>query len=191
MANKSDTVPGSSKIPKNISSITFDGKYTTITFGQNFQPIDQKDAVTEVVPFTSDMLRHDDFNRAMDKFKAHLILRSFSFVKFEDRLGKVIEKPWFDEHLYEDDPRFTDVEVKGIIITTKKDLTGFQIVGSTKSIDDQIVKLKSPVISTLKLDGGYNYPLLDLAQVHLETLLTEAREFLNYKSGNGQLRIAV
>jgi hypothetical protein len=181
----------SSKIKKSISSITFDGTRTVITFAQNFTPTGQKEAITETVPFHSDMLRHGDFNRAMENFKAHWVLRSLPFVKFEDRLGKVIDKKYFDDHLYEDDPRFSEVEVKSVIITTKKDVTGFQINASIASVDDEFSKWKCPVISTLKLDGGYNYPLLEIAKEHLETLLLEAQEFLNYKSANGQLRMAV
>lgn len=183
----------SSKIKKNITSITFDGKYTIIGFGQSFKPQGQNEIINEIVPFKSDMERHADFTRAMDKFKAHLILRSLPFVEFKDSLGKAIDKEWFDKHLYENDPRFMDVEVTSVIITTKKDVTGFQINGYTKTVDDQIVRLKSPVISTIRLAAGegYNYPLLELADEHLDTVLLEAKEFLNYKSANGQLKLAI
>jgi hypothetical protein len=179
------------KIKKNISMITFDGKYTTIKFQRSFTPDGQQDTVTEEVPFTSDMPRHGDFDKAMDKMRPHLLLRSFAFVEFKDRLSKDIDKKWFDEFLYEDDPRFEDVEIKSVIITTKKDVTGFQIVGTAFSIDDQPVNVKTPPISTLKLTEGYNYPLLDIFKAQIETLLDEAIAFINYKSSNGQLKLAM
>jgi hypothetical protein len=181
----------SSKIRKTISSITFSGKWTTIKFGQSFQPKDQNEVIQETPTFKSNMSRHPDFERAMDRFKVHLITRSMPFVKPDDKNGKLIDKKYFDEHLFEDDPRFMDVVVTGIIITTKKDMSGFQILGTTSTVDDQIVKLKSPVISLLRSDGGYNYPLLMLADEHLETLKLEALEYLNYKSNSQQLKLAV
>lgn len=183
----------SSKIKKNISSITFDGKYTTIKFTQQFKPDGQNEVINEETPFTTDLLRHGDFNRAMEMFKSHLILRSFAFVEFKDRLGKDINKEWFDKHLYEDDKRFTEVEIKSFIITTKKDVTRFQLVGTTRSFDEEIVAIKSPPIDIIKkpVGEGYNYPLLDIFAAQVETLLTEAMEFLKYKNGNPQLKLAM
>lgn len=180
-----------SKIKRNISQITFDGKYTTVKFTRLFTPAGQNDAVLEEIPFTSDMPRHKDFNNAMEAMKPHLLLRSFPFVEFKDRLGKDIDKKWFDEFLYEDDVRFGEINIESFIITTKKDVTGFQIVGIVYSLDDMPVKIKTPPISTIKLSEGYNYPLLDIFGAQVETLLTEAIEYTNYKSANGQLRLAV
>jgi hypothetical protein len=181
----------SSKIKKNIKSITFSDKWTTIKFGQSFQPRDQNDVVQEEPTFKSNMSRHPDFERAMDRMKVHLITRSMPFVKPEDKLGKAIDQDYFNEHLYEDDPRFMDVVVTGIIITTKKDLSGFQILGKIETVDGQITKLKSPVISLLKTDGGYNYPLMSFADEHKDTLELEALEFLKYKSNSQQLKLSL
>jgi hypothetical protein len=181
----------SSKIKKNISSITFDGKYTIIGFHEGFQPNGHNTPVKEEKTYRTDMARHGDFDRAMEKFKAHWLLRSMPFMDFKDSFGKQIDKDWFDKFLFENDPRFSEIEVSKVIITTKKDITGFQIAASISSVDDQVTSFKCPPFSTIKTDGGYNYPLIDLITTHLETLLTEAEEFLNYKSANGQLRIAV
>lgn len=185
----------SSKIKKNIKSITFSGKkvkWTTIKFEQNFQPQGQNDTIDEAPTFKSNMARHPDFDRAMEKFKAHLLIRC-GFAEPVDRLGKPIEASYFTNHIYEDDQRFEGVEITGIIFTTKKDQTGFQIIGTHTTEDGQIVKLKSPVISTLKKqDGeGYNYPLLAFADEHKDTLELEALEFLRYKSSNNQLKLAM
>ena len=194
MATKNDA-PGSSKISKNIKSITFSGKktlWTNIQFSSSFQPKDQNEIVDEIPTVKSNMSRHPDFNRAMDRFKVHLMIRC-GFADPVDRLGKPITKDFFDEHIFEDDKRFGDVEITGLIVTTKKDVTGFQILGLSFTPDGQQVKLKSPAISTLKKGEGegYNYPLLELFDEHIDTLLLEAREFLNYKSANTQLRMAV
>lgn len=183
----------SSKIKKNISAIYFDGDRTKIHFSQNFTPSGGKEAITETPIFKSDLGRHPDFERAMERMKVHMMLRSFGhLIKPDDRTGKkLIDKDWFDEYGYEDDPRFSEAEVKGVIITTKKDESGFYIQGHTLSMDDLPVKVKSPVISLLKVEGGYKYPLFDLAKEHLEVLLLEAEEFLKYKSNNPQLKLAV
>lgn len=186
-----DNVPGSGKIKKNISAIYFKGKHTVINFSQSFQPQGQNDVVKEQPSFKSDLERHPDFDRAMQRLKVHLMCRAFPFVKAEDKLGKLIEKVYFDEHLYEDDPRFMDVEVTGLIITTKKDVTGFYVIGKLTTVDEQVVNLKSPVISTIAVEGGYNYPLRVLADEHKDTCLLEADEFLKYKSNNPQMRIAI
>lgn len=190
MGNKNE-VPGSRKIPKNISSIEFDGNYTVIGFNETFNPDGHSKPVDEVKKFRSNMARHADFERAMDKFKAHLILRALPFVEFKDKLGKEITKKWFDDHLYEDDVRFMDVVITKVQVTTKKDLTGFKLIGFTMTVDDQKTPLSCYPISTIKIDGGYNYPLLDIFKEQTETLLSEAYEYLLYKSANGQLRIAV
>lgn len=185
----------STKIAKNIKSIMFQGKktkWTSIQFTQSFQPRKQNEVVDETPTFKSNMQRHPDFNRAMDRFKVHLMVRC-GFAEAIDRLGKPLDQNYFAEHLFEDDPRFSDVEITGIIVTTKKDFTGFQILGISTTIDGQQVKLKSPAISTLKkADGeGYNYPILELFDEHIDTLMLETKEFLNYKSSATQMRMAV
>lgn len=195
MAKTVDTPPGSSKIPKNIKSLTLSGKktkWTSIQFLSSFQPQGQNDVVDENPTFKSNMSRHPDFDRAIDRLKVHLMIRS-GFAEAVDKFNKPITKEWFDEHIFEDDPRFSDCEVTGVIVTTKKDVTGFQIVGISTTLDGQNVKFKSPPISTLKkAEGeGYNYPLIDLFDEHMDTLLLECKEYMAYKSANTQLRMAV
>lgn len=173
------------KIKKDIRSIIFvSEKMTIITYKANFTPESHNQAVKEEYPLKSNMARHDDFNNAMDKFKVHLMIRS-QFMDPLDRLGMSIQAPYFTDHIFEDDDRLKGISVKGIIFTTKEDTTSFQIIGQKITTDGEIIPLKSPVISTIKLPEGenvYNYPLITLADEHKETLLLEAREFLNYKS---------
>lgn len=191
-----DHVLGSNKIPKNIKNIMFTGKktkWTQIQFHSSFQPRGENEVIDEIPTVKSNMSRHADFNRAMDRMKVHLMIRC-GFAEPKDRLGKkLIDKSYFDEHIFEDDPRFNEVEVTGIIVTTKKDLTGFQILGTSTTIDGQTVKLKSPPISTLaKAEGeGYNYPLRELFDEHMDTLILEAKEFLAYKNSSMQMKMAM
>lgn len=181
----------SSKIKKTISAIYFKGERTIIHFSQTFQPAGQNEVVKEQPIFKSDLGRHADFERARDKFKTHFILNSFPFVKPDDITGKLINKEWFDAHLYETHPAFMDVNVIGVIITTKDDQTGFQIIGELTNADDKISRWKCPVINLLELNEGFNYPLITLADEHLDTILLEAEEWLKYKSSNPQLRLAM
>lgn len=195
MATNNNTSPGSSKIARNIKSIMFSGKktkWTSIVFASSFQPRDQNEVVEEIPTMKSNMLIHPDFKRAMDRFKVHLMVRC-GFAEPIDRLGKPIDRAYFNEHLFEDDPRFMDVEITGLIITTRKDITGFQILGTSTTVDGQKVKLKSPPISTLaKPEGeGYNYPLRELFDEDADTAILEAKEFMNYKSASTQMRMAV
>lgn len=175
----------SSKIKKDIRAIMFvsDTK-TVITFNEKFTPNQHNKAVKETHQLISNMDRHEDFNRAMAKMKVHLMVRS-QFAEPVDRLGLPIQQAYFADHIFEDDERFKGIDVKGIIFTTKDDTTSFQILGTKTTTDGEIIQLKSPVISTIKLPDGvgvYNYPLLVLGDEHKETLLLEALEFKNYKS---------
>jgi hypothetical protein len=146
--------------------------------------------VDEQPTFKSNMSRHPDFNRAADKLKAHLIIRC-GFAEPVDKFGKPIDAFWFNEFLFEDDPKFADVEITGLLVTTRKDVTGFQILGTHTTIDGQTVKLKSPPISTLKLQEGegYNYPLIELFDEHVDSILLEAKSYMQYKSANTQTRL--
>lgn len=181
----------SSRIKKTISAIYFKGESTIIHFSQSFQPQGQNDVIKEQPIFKSDLGRHADFERARDKFKTHFILSSLPFIKPDDITGKLIDKEWFDEHLYETHPNFMDVNVLGIIITTKNDQSGFQIIGEVINGDNNPSRWKCPVINLLEIDGGFNYPLITLADEHLDTILLEADEWLKYKSDNPQLKLAV
>lgn len=181
----------SSKIPKRISAIYFKGGSTVIHYQEQFSPNGQNEVVKETKIFKSNLPRHDDLSRAMERFVVHMIVRALPFVKPDDIANKLIDKDWFDNHLYEDHPNFMDGKVTGVIITTKEDNTGFYVIGELETVDDQKVKLKSPPISTLQLEAPqYNYPLRSLAEEHLNTLLLEVQEFIKYKSSNPQMRIA-
>lgn len=196
MAKTVDAPPSSSKIPKSIRSIIFSGKKTKrtfITIQENYQPQGENEVIEDNPTYRSTRSRHPDFTRAMDRFKVHIMVRC-GFAEPFDRLDKkIIDSQYFADHLFEDDERFSNVEITGIIVTTKREMTGFQILGTHFTEDGQIVKLKSPVISTLKkADGeGYNYPLLSLCDEHVDTLMLEAQEFLKGKSANNQLKIAI
>lgn len=175
----------SPKSEKDIRSIIFASETkTVITYKTNFTPQNHNTAVKEVKTLKSNMARHDDFKNSMSPFKVHLMIRS-QFAEPLDRMGCSIEAPFFTDHIFEDDDRFKGITVKGIIFTTKDDTTSFQIVGQKLTSDGQIIQLKSPVISTIKLAEGenvYNYPLLGFAKDHIDNLLLETIGFTQFKS---------
>jgi hypothetical protein len=196
MSNKVETPPSSSKIPKNIKSIIFSGKKTKRTFitvQENYLPNGENEVIEDNPTYRSTRSRHPDFTRAMDRFKVHIMVRAGFAQPFDRFDKKVIDAQYFADHLFESDDRFSNVEITGIIVTTRKETTGFQILGTYFTEDGEMIKLKSPVISTLKkAEGeGYNYALLVLAEEHLDTLMLEAQEYLKGKSANNQLKIAI
>lgn len=179
-----------SKIKKNIKGIYFLGAKTRVLFKERFKPRDYNEIITEETPKTSDFTRHRHFNDAMAVMKVHLLVR-LGFAEPVDRLGKVItldNGDFFTDNIYLDDPRFDNIEITSVIVTTKEDATNFKINGIVTTIDGQKSKIYCQPISTLKAtDGSWNYPLIDFAQIHLEALLNEAEQWLAYKSD--QLKI--
>lgn len=186
---KQQEAPSSSRIPKHIRKIIFGRKTTTVAYDESFKPAGMEDIIEEHNPKQSTQPRHDAFNRAMERFAVHGILRT-EFAEVLDRHGKPLDADWWDSHLYEDDERFNTVKVTGVIITSKKTTDMFQILLEKTTVDKKVVKWKSPSISLLKVEG-WNYPLLDEAKLHLETLLMEADEFRKGKSALGQLRMSL
>lgn len=184
------TAPGSSKIPKQIRAIMFNGeKSTTVTLKERYKPAGSEDIIDETDPKESTQSRHPSFDRAMERMAVHAVVRS-DFSDYNDWHGKLIDADWFDEHLYEDDPRFNSVKVRGIIITSKETVDSFQILITKTTEDGQDIKFKCPAISLIKVEG-WNYPLQALAQQHFETLLIEALEYRKGKSAAGQLKLAL
>ncbi len=181
--------PSSSKIPKYIKAVIFGKKTTRIQFDEKHKPAGMEDIISDGISKTSDQPRHDAFNRAMERMAVHGILR-LGFAAIEDRHGKAIDEQWWADHLYEDDPRFENTKATGILITSKKTIDRFQILLETTTEDKQVVKWKSPPISTIRIEG-FNYHLLEAAQQHLETILIEAGEFLKGKSSLGQLKMSL
>lgn len=185
----SETAPSSSKIPKWIKAIHLldkkKSKRTKISYNEKYKPSNSEDLITKELPETSDQQRHPAFDRAMEVFAVHAAIRT-GFADPVDRHGKVIDAEWFKDHLYEDDERFNTIKVTGLIVTSKSGADKFQILFEKEAEDGAITKIKSPSISLIKVDG-WNYSLQPFAQIHLETALSEAGEYLKGKSANGQL----
>ena len=180
----------SSKIPRQIKAVIFKGeKHTIVNYKERYKPAGTEEIINEEFPKKSDQPRHGDLNRAMERMKVHLILRC-EFAKPLDKFEKALTPEWWKDHLYEDDPRFSNVKITGVIVTSKETIDTFQILGEVETLDKQIVKIKSPSISTIKGEGNI-YPLVDEAKLHLETLLLEADEYRKGKSSLGQLKMAL
>lgn len=184
------TPTSSSKIPRWIKAIHFKGeKHTTISIKERYKPSGTEEVITEEAPKTSDQPRHGDLDRAMQIMKVHLIT-SLGFSDGKGKLGEPLDAEYFAKHLYENDSRFSNVTVTGVIITSKETSDQFQVIGTIESDDKQVAKLKSFSISTIKSEGT-NYVLADFAKSHIETLLFQADEYRKGKSSLGQLKMAL
>lgn len=179
-----------------ISAINFrNGKkksFTTIHVSAKYTPEKENDIATISFPLKNTMARKGSFDRAMDKMKVHLLVR-LGFAEPVDRLGKPIEAEYFNEHIFEDDPRFEGIDITGIVITTKNDSTGFKIMGTQTTEDGAIAKLTSPVISTIIGSEGWNYPLAKFAVTHLSDAIEEAKDYIEKSQvmSRAQLKIAI
>jgi len=172
-------------IKKNIQGIYFMGKRTKVMFKERFKPRDHNEVINEETPRSSDFARHRHFNDAMEVMKVHLLVR-LGLTEPNDRLDKLItleNNAFFTDNIYLDDDRYKNVEVTSVIITTKTDYSKFKINGIITTPDGVKQKISCPSFSTLKAtDGAWNYPLIDFAQIHLEALIIEAKEWLAYKT---------
>jgi hypothetical protein len=174
-----------SKIKKNIKAVYFMGEKTKVLFRERFKPRDHNEVVNEETPRKSDFARHRHFNDAMAVMAVHLLVR-LGLTEPTDRMGQLItleNNAFFTDNIYLDDKRYKNVEITSVQITTKDDASSFKIFGILTTPDGMKQKINCPSFSTLKAtDGSWNYPLIDFAQIHLETLLIEALEWIHYKS---------
>lgn len=177
-------------IKKNIKGIFFLGDKTKVLFKERFKPRDHNEIINEETPRKSDFTRHRNFNDAMAVMAVHLLV-NLGFTEPTDRLGKLItleNNAFFIDNIYLDDERYKNIEITSVLITTKDDASNFKINGIVTTPSGAKQKISCPPISTIKsTDGGFNYPLIDFAQLHLETLLIEAKEWLAYKSDQYQI----
>lgn len=172
-------------IEKKITGIYFLGKRTKVTFNERFQPKAHNEVVDEETGRKNNFTRERKFQEAMQVMAVHLLVR-LGLTEPTDRLGKLItleNGDFFTDNIYLDDERYENVEITSVIITTKADYTKFKINGILTTPDNVKQKIGCPSFSTLKAsDGSWNYPLIDFAQMHLETLLIRAKEHLAYNN---------
>lgn len=165
-----------------IKSVSFKGQNTVIKFQDIDQPRGINDVVTKKNVEESDLIRHMDFVRAMDRFAPHLAIR-YGFADTMDRTDFPIDKKWFDDFAWGSDPRFDGIEMRGIIIQGKDAEDGIQLVGVKIMDDGAELPLKTDAISLNEDPEGFNYPLRKILFAQLETFITEAQEFRKGKTG--------
>jgi hypothetical protein len=161
----------------NISSIKFKKDRTEIKFKTADQPRGYNEIVEEKNVKVSDLIRHADFVRALERFAPHLLIAG-EFTDTFDRIKMPIDKLWFDEFRWKEDGRYEGVEVTGIIINGRDNIDGIQIIGYRLLSNGEQYPLKTPSISLLQESEGTDYPLRDILSSQIETLLTEAEEWL-------------
>lgn len=165
-----------------IKSIRFKGDKTLIKFFQSEQPRGYNEVVEQTVDKKTDLIRHKDFQNALDRLAPHMLIR-YGFTNTMDMLDRPVDIEWFQDFRHEDDPRYDGIEMLGIIIQGKDAADGVQLIGQKVSDDGAILPFKTCSIGLFNDGGDYFYPLADILSSQIETLLTEAENFLNGKTG--------
>lgn len=129
----------------------------------------------------SDLQPHGDLLRAAEKMMPHILI-AMEFAKpTYDVINKdfPIDKKWFDNFDFADDPRFEGITLTGVIVVGKEAADGIYLLGTKETANGGISKLKTPLISLLKDADGYNYPLQNILDAQFETFVTEVLEYQN------------
>lgn len=165
-----------------IKLIKFTKKETFIGFETSEQPRDANAITNEKNSKRSDLPRHADFERAMDKLKPHLLITN-DFQAPKDCNGNMLQSSHFNDFFGDEDEeaeRFGGLEMTGIIIHGKHAADGVQLFG-TKTSKLGIIPVQTPVIPLKRNPGGYDYPLLDILDAQIDKLLLEASMFNDKK----------
>jgi len=172
-----------------IKSVHFTKDATFIGFVESYQLRDANQVSNEKTPGKQmDLPRHADFELAMDKMKPHLLI-ACELQKPCDYNGNFLQTLHFNDYfsdMDEEQDRFGGLELTGIIIQGKNTNDGVQLVGTKTTTFGEVIKLKTPSIALVKSIEGYNYPLLSILDVQVDTLLHEAEQYhLRKKHGAG------
>lgn len=165
-----------------IKLVKFTKKETFIGFETSEQPRDANAITNEKNSKRSDLPRHADFERAMDKLKPHLLITN-DFQAPKDCNGNMLQASHFNDFFGDDDDeqdRFGGLEIVAIIIHGKHAADGVQLFG-TKTGKLGTVPVQTPVIPLKRNPGGYDYPLLDILDAQIDKLLLEASLFNDKK----------
>lgn len=169
-----------------IKLIKFSGADTIIGFEESYQPKDSNKVANEQTPGRKyDIPRHADLERAMDKLNPHpgIIME---FLKPVDANGNFLQKSHFDSFLADEDEerdRFGKYQVTGVLLQGKNASDGVQLLYNYTTSYGDVVKLKTPSIALKRVPegSGYNYPLLDILDTQIDTLIHEAEQLVARK----------
>lgn len=167
-----------------IKAIHFNKEATIIGFQESYQPRDANQVANETTPAKKfDLPRHADFERAMDKLKPHLLI-ACEYQKPQDYNGNYLQKNHFDDFFADsedEEDRFGGLDMTGVIILGKNASDGVILVGTKTTSYGEVIKIKTPSIALVKDPSGHNYPLLDILDTQIDTLLHEAEEYRSRK----------
>lgn len=158
-----------------IKHIVFKKDETFIGFVESMQPRDSNDPINDKNMKRSDLPRHADFERAMDKLKPHLLI-ACELQKPVDHNGNYLQPSHFNDYLADDDnekDRFGGLTVTAILIQGKHAVDGVQIFGTKTTSWGAVINLKTPSIPLKRQPDGWNYELVDILDDQIDTLLTE------------------
>lgn len=167
---------------------------TGLGFAESYQPRDANQVANELTPIRwFDLPRHADFVRALDKMKPHLLI-ACEYQKPQDYNGNYFQKSHFDDFFADSDDeedRFGGLDMTGIIILDKNASDGVILCGTKTTSYGEVVKIKTPSISLVKSPEGYNYPLLEILDTQVDTLLHEAEEYRARKKHGAGVQTAM
>jgi hypothetical protein len=176
-----------------IKQVTLKKEETFIGYVTSEQPRDANQVVNDKNQKKSDLPRHDDFNRAADKMKPHLLI-ACGFQLPQDCNGNYLQKIHFDDFFADTEDEadhFGGLELTGILIQGKHAADGVQLFGTKVAPNGDIVKIKTPPIDLKRVVDGYNYPLLDILDIQLDTFLHEAQQYHERKKHGAGLQTAI
>lgn len=171
-----------------IKSIKFTKTETFIGFVTSDMPRDSNEVANDKTLQRSDLPRHADFVRAMDKMKPHLLIAS-GFQTPTDVNGNYLQSVHFNDFFADTDEekeRFGGLELTTIIVHGKHAADGIQLFGTKIAPNGDLVPVSTPVISLKRVESGYNYPFVEIIDTQFDKLLSEAEAFrLKKKHGAG------
>ncbi len=166
-----------------IKSISFKKEETYIGFVESTAPRDSNEIVNDKNMKRSDLPRHADFERAMDKLKPHLLI-ACELAKAVDYQGNLLNAGHFSNFLADEDEeqdRFGGLDVTGILIQGKHAADGVQLFGTKTTSWGEVIKLKTPSIPLKRVPDGWNYDLVDILDTQIDKLLLEAELYKDRK----------
>jgi len=93
------------------------------------------------------------------------------------------DKKWFDDGHFEDDERFSSIEVTGVEFIGKTAIDGIKIHAVKKNDKEENTKFKTPVIYLDRnVEGAY--PLVAILIAQIETLIFEIDAYMEGKNAN-------
>lgn len=173
-----------------IKQLIFKATETYVGFVTSEQPRDVNQVINDKDGKHSDLPRHADFVRAMDKLKPHLLI-ACGFQEAKDVNGNFLQTLHFNDFFADTDEekhRFGGLSMTGILIQGKHAADGVQLFGTKIAPSGDVVKIKTPSIPLKRVADGWNYELVEILDTQIDKLLFEADLFLQRKKHGAGLQ---